>query len=465
MPHRSRHAKLLFTEGNRHLHDGDHDAAEACFIEARALAPDSAEIWANIAFLKERNGLLAEAEACYRHALLLLPDNQKILQNLGLLLLKMRRFGEAELLCRLAVELAGTGELASAWSNLGVLFAVTRREAEAERCYRDAIAVDPGYSKAYFNLSYLLLRQGRMEEGWAMLEYRAQSPALAAYFNCPRWSGEALDGRSLVIVLEAGHGDLIHFCRYVPLLKSVSSTLHITLICHPALKTLLATLAGVDRLYALNDIIPSTRWDYWVPVLSLPGLCGTRLDTIPAPIPYLAADPGRSAYRATHLRTDRLKVGLVWKGNPDFENDLERSLPSLATLDLLAAVPGVQFVSLQKGPGQDDTSAALDLLPLGAGLLDFADTAALIVNLDLVISVDTAVAHLAGALGKPCWVLLPDYRCDWRWLAGRVDTPWYPGIMRLFRQHDAAGWGPLIGTVMRALQRKSEDHMSGDFQC
>ena len=464
MPLPFHHAELLFIEGNRHLHDGDHGTAEACFVQARALAPDRAEIWANLAFLKECTGLLAEAETCYRKALLLLPDNQQIVQNLGLLLLKTRRFAEAERLCRLAVELAGEGELASALSNLGVLLACTKREAEAERCYREAIAVDAAYAKTRVNLSNLLLRQGRMDEGWAMLEYRTQSPVLAAYFNCPRWSGQALDGKSLVIALESGHGDLIQFCRYIPLLKSVCSTLHITLICHPALKTLLATLAGVDRLYALNEVIPPTHWDYWVPVLSLPGLCGTRLDTIPAPIPYLAADPERVAYWAAHLCTDRLKVGLVWKGNPDFENDIERSLPSLATLDLLAAVPGVQFVSLQKGPGQDDTSAALDLLPLGAGLIDFADTAALIVNLDLVISVDTAVAHLAGALGKPCWVLLPDYRCDWRWLAGRVETPWYPGIMRLFRQHDAAEWGPLIGAVASSLQRRSEDHMSGDFQ-
>lgn len=454
--HQFRHAEALFTEGNRHLHDGDLATAEACFIEARALAPDSAEIWANLAFLKEQKGLLPDAEEHYRQALLLSPDNQQILQNLGLLLLKMRRFDEAERLCRRAVELAGTAELASAWSNLGVLLACTKRETEAERCYRDAIAVDAAYAKAHFNLSYLLLRQGRMEEGWSKLEYRAQSPTLAAYFNCPRWTGEALDGKALVIVLEAGHGDLIQFCRYVPLLAAACTGLHITLICHPALKTLLATLSGVDCLYAYDEAIPSTHWDYWVPVLSLPGLCGARIDTIAAPIPYLAADPRRVAYWAAQLRTDRLKVGLVWKGNPDFENDAERSLPSLATLDPLAAVPGVQFVSLQKGPGQDDTSAVLDVLPLGVSLADFADTAALIANLDLVISVDTAVAHLAGALGKPCWVLLPDYRCDWRWLAGRGDTPWYPG-MRLFHQDASGDWTPTVDVLHHALKRVADN--------
>ena len=335
-----------------------------------------------------------------------------------------------------------------------MLFVGTKRETEVECCCRDAIAVDPTYAKAHFNMSYLLLRQGRMEDGWAMLEYRAQSPTLAAYFNCQRWSGEALDGRSLVIVLEAGHGGLIYFCRYVPLLKSVCSTL----ICHRALKTLLAMLSGVDRLYALNEVIPPTRWNYWGPVLSLPGLCGTRVDTIPAPIPYLAAAPERMVYWATHLRTDRLKVGLVWKGNPDFENDLERSLPLLATRDPLAAVPGAQFVSPQKGPAQDDTLAALDLLPLGVGLIDFADTAALIANLDLVISVDTAVSHLACALSKPCWLMLPDYLPDWRWMAGRVDTPWYPGAMRLFREHNATEWGAFDrcgGGIAAEEKRKS----------
>lgn len=456
MSHPSRHAERLFTEGNHHLHDGDHGAAAACFEQARALAPDSAEIWANIAFLKELDGALLDAETCYRHALLLSPGNQQIVQNLGLLLLKMRRFDEAERLCRQAVELAGAGELASAWSNLGVLLACTKRETAAERCYRDAIAVDAGYAKAHFNLSYLLLRQGRMEEGWAKLEYRAQSPTVAAYFNCPRWSAQALAGKALVIVLEAGHGDLIQFCRYIPLLAAASTGLHITLICHPALKTLLATLSGVDCLYAFDEAIPATRWDYWVPVLSLPGLCGTRIDTVPAPVPYLAANRARVAYWAAQLGTDRLKVGLVWRGNPDFENDVDRSLPSLATLDPLAAIPGVQLVSLQKGPGQADTSNALDVLPLGAGLLDFADTAALIANLDLVISVDTAVAHLAGALGKPCWVLLPDYRCDWRWLAGRVDTPWYPEAMRLFRQPAAGDWAAPVAAIVQALRARLE---------
>lgn len=428
-PHARRQAEILFMQANRHLADGDFPGAETCLARASELAPDSAEIWTNLALLKERAGQLAQAEACHRHALALLPGNQQILHNLGLLLFKARRFDEAETLCRLAVDEAADIERAGALSNLGVLLACTGREAQAEHCYRLAIKADAGDAKASFNLSYLLLRQGRMEEGWRMLEYRPQSPTLSAYFNCPRWQGEPLQGKQLVICLEAGHGDLIQFCRYVALLPGAV----ITLICHPALKSLMATLSGVAKLYAFDEQIAPTHWDYWVPVLSLPGLCGTRPDNIPAAIPYLSADPARAASWAARLPAGRMTVGLAWKGNPDFENDADRSLPSLATLEPLGAVAGVQFVSLQKGPGEDDTSAALDLLPLGADLLDFADTAALIASLDLVISVDTAVAHLAGALGKPCWVLLPAYRCDWRWLAGRVDTPWYPA-MRLFRQ-------------------------------
>jgi len=174
---------------------------------------------------------------------------------------------------------------------------------------------------------------------------------------------------------------------------------------------------------------------------------------MPAAIPYLAAEPELVRLWTGRLPQQGLRVGLAWKGNPDFENDADRSLPSLATLAPLAAAGAVHFVSLQKGPGEDEAlnpPAGMSLYAAGPQLRDFADTAAVIANLDLVISVDTAVAHLAGAMGKPCWVLLPDYRCDWRWLTGRNDTPWYP-FMRLFRQSAAGDWAPVIDAVRREL--------------
>ena len=188
--------------------------------------------------------------------------------------------------------------------------------------------------------------------------------------------------------------------------------------------------------------------------MSLPYFCGTRIDNIPAGIPYLAAEPAKAAAWRSQLPASGLRIGLAWKGNPRFENDKDRSLPSLDVLAPLADMAGLNFVSLQKGPGEAEAHcppAGLPVLALGERIEDFSDTAAIIANLDLVISVDSAVAHLAGALGKPCWVLLPDYQTDWRWLTGRHDSPWYPG-MRLFRQPSGGGWEAVVATLAEALR-------------
>lgn len=446
-------AEALFFEGNRLMSAGDAAAAERCYREALALVPDFVEALANLALLREQAGALDEAEAAYRRVIVLDPRGVQNRLNLAVMLGAAKRFAEAEAESFEALRRAPSS--APAWSNYGVLLARLKREAEAENAYRTAIALDPSYAKARFNLAYVLLRQGRFEEGWACLEARDWYQGLALLFPCPRWQGEALEGKSLIIGLEAGHGDMIQFCRYAGLLKARGAA-RVDVLCHPALKALFATLPGVDTVFALDDAVADANWDFWTPPLSLPYHFGTRLETIPADIPYLAADPDRLAkWRA--LLPDEApvrRVGLAWKGNPRFENDADRSLPSLDVLAPLGAVPGVRFVSLQKGVGEDEARhppAGLSILPLGERIADFADTAAIIAQLDLVISVDTAVAHLAGALGKPCWVLLPDYQTDWRWLTGRDDTPWYPG-MRLFRQPAGGGWGAVVGQVVEALR-------------
>jgi len=247
-------------------------------------------------------------------------------------------------------------------------------------------------------------------------------------------------------------GDMLLLCRYVAVLRDLGAA-HVSMLCHAPLKTLLQTLDGLDEVIAIGEAVPAEGRDYWVPVLSLPGLCGTTLETIPSFPSYLSAQPQAVQDWADRLSPARLRVGLAWKGNAQFENDDARSLASLDALAPLGAVEGVQFVSLQKGAGEDEISDAITLAAGGAALGDMADTAALIANLDLVISVDTAVAHLAGALGKPCWLLLPDYLPDWRWLSGRLDSPWYPA-MRLFHQPSIGGWEPLIGHVADELARE-----------
>ena len=425
---------------------GESAAAEDCFLQALMLEPMHGAARANLGYLKEQQGALAEAEFHYRQAIALMPDHAQLHQNLGVLLLKEKRFDESERATRTALELAP--ESASAWSQLGVLLACVKREHEAEQCYRRALTLEPDHARARFNLAYVLLRQGRFEEGWPLLEARWQFDAFAHTFACARWNGEPLYGKSIVIMLEAGQGDMIHFCRYAAQLKK-DAALRVAVICHPALKRLFATLQGVDTIYALDEAIPADGWDYWTHPMRLPSLLGAGAQV---PIPYLAAEPGLARHWAGELPSQGLRVGLAWKGNPDFENDADRSLPSLRTLAPLAAVPA-HFVSLQKGPGEEeamDPPDGMRLYAAGPQLSDFADTAAVIANLDLVISVDTAVAHLAGAMGKPCWLLLPDYRCDWRWMSGRSDTPWYPS-MRLFRQSTAGDWTAVIEAVAREL--------------
>ena len=444
-------AVALFFEGTDCMAAGDVSHAEACFRLALEIAPDFAEVHANLGLLLDKEGAQEAAEVCYRRAIDLNPELAQTYLNLGVLMASQKRFAEAEAAYKQAITC--DPESPVSWSNLGVLLASMRREDEAEECYRTAMALDETYAMARFNLSYLLLRQGRFEEGWQCLEARRWYAALAAYLQVPRWHGEALAGKSIVIGYEAGHGDMIQFCRYADSLKRLGAA-SITLLCHPALKTLFATLDGVDRVIAFNEPTPASGWDVWTPLLSLPYFCQTRIDSIPANIPYLRASPECIQRWTAQLPEGGIRVGLVWKGNPLFENDADRSLPSLAVLAPLWAVAGVRFISLQKGAGEDEVAPVADglsLIQLGAQFEDFADTAAALMSLDLLISVDTATAHLAGALGKPCWVMLPAYQTDWRWLTDRTDSPWYPGTLRLFRQNTMGDWSGVVAEMVAAL--------------
>jgi len=450
-------ASELFLEGNRHLSEGDNLKAEACFREALRLMPDFAEAHTNLGMLLDQRGMPEEAEHHYLRSLALDPAHGETHMNLGALLAGRKRFDEAEAAYRKALELMPDSP--AAWSNLGALQAFRKQEHEAERSYRRAIELDPGNASAHFNLSYLLLRQGRFDEGWYCLEKRRWYVRLEEKLPCPRWGGEPLEGRTLLIGLEAGHGDMIQFCRYASVLKAGGAS-RIEMICHPALKTLFTTLKGVDAVFAADEDFVTRGWDFWTPPLSMPYHCQTRLDSIPADIPYLRADRELSERWSSLLsgkcRPSDVRVGLVWKGNSRFENDADRSLPGLSTLEPLGTVPGVRFFSLQKGAGEDEAASppsGLPLVNLGVKISDFADTAAIVANLDLIISVDTAVAHLAGAMGRDCWVLLPDYMTDWRWMAGRTDSPWYPSVMRLFRQPRMGDWATVAADVREALMK------------
>ncbi len=450
----------------QYLADGDHALAERCFREALRLDPDFAEALTNLALLLDQSGQDAEAEAHYRRSIELRPDYGQTYLNLGVLLARQKRFAQAEAAYRAAIERMPASPIP--WTDLGVLQASLKQEAEAEASYRQALALDADYRPAQFNYAYLFLRRGDLAEGWRHFEARNWYAALEKFLPAPRWRGETLAGKSLLIGIEAGHGDMIQFCRYASVLKRQGAA-RIDIICHPALKTLFARLTDVDAVISLDDPLPETHWDYWSPPMSLPFHCQTRLDSIPADLPYLSAEPGRIEHWAGVLDRRQhpasLYVGLVWKGNPRFENDADRSLPNLSVLADLGKIAEVRFISLQKGAGEDEAAnppASLPLLNLGPQVTDFADMAAIIANLDLVIAVDTAVAHLTGALGKPCWLLLPDYQTDWRWLTGRTDSPWYPQVMRLFRQPQPGNWQTVVDQLGSALRQRVNE--AGDVE-
>jgi Flp pilus assembly protein TadD len=427
--------------------------AEAEYREAVRLRPDFAAAHNYLGNVFRKQGRLAEAEAAYREAVRLRPDYAEAHSNLGVALRDLDHLTEAESACREAVRLRP--DSAEARTNLGNALRDLGRLDEAEAAYREALRLRAGYAEAHNNLGMLLLSLGRFGEGWAEYDWRWQVRGQSRpAFGGPAWGGEPLSGGTLLLWAEQGLGDTLQFVRYAALVKERVGA--IVLECPPALIPLLSHCAGIDRLVGRGAPLPP--FDAHAPLAGLPRLVGTTAETIPAPVPYLAADPERARrWRAELAGLLGYKVGIAWQGNPNIPYDRRRSFP-LAALEPLARLSGVHLVVLQKGHGREQLPAAADwpLTDLAQRLDEeagaFVDTAAVLAGLDLVVTCDSALAHLAGALGAACWVALP-HAADWRWLLGREDSPWYP-TLRLFRQSQPGDWGDVFARMAAALRER-----------
>lgn len=322
---------------------------------------------------------------------------------------------------------------------LGVAL-VERGEAEAGiSSYLRALETDPWHADTRFNYSLALLLLGEFEKGWSEYEWRFKQKKYrdeVLRFASPAWDGSSLEGKSILLRGEQGIGDTIQFVRYAKTIADAGG--RVIIECQPSMKRLLENISEVDSVIGRGEDIPPC--DAHVSLMSLPHVLGTTLETIPDEVPYLSAPEGQTSPGEGDGEGKGIKVGLVWAGNPDHENDRKRSIP-LEKFASVLETGGVRFYGLQVGERKEDIERCGfqgRITDLSGELTDFADTAAAIAHLDLIISVDTAPAHLAWAMGRPVWTLLP-FAPDWRWMLGREDSPWYP-TMRLLRQGSAGDW-------------------------
>ena len=434
---------------------GQTDAALANCREAARLLPELPQAQNNLGNALQEAGHYEEAIESLHAALRIDPNFAQAHNNLGICLWRLGRYDEAADSYRRAIELAP--EMAEGHNNLGSVLRDQGKLDEALECYRRASDLDPNYGAPRWNRSLIWLLQGDFARGWSEYEWRWTMSTFARR-RCtqPVWDGGPLDGKTILLAAEQGLGDTLQFIRYAPLVRQRAARVIVEV--HRPLRRLAKTCPGVDKVIAMGETPPP--FDTYVPLMSLPGLFGTTLETIPAEIPYLHADAELvEQWRPEITSLPGFKVGIAWQGSPQNAMDRERSLP-LRLFERLARVPGVTLVSLQKGAACQQIAEVADrfrLIDFGSRLDEmsgpFMDTAAIMRHLDLVVTCDSALAHLAGALGTPVWVALM-HTPDWRWLLDRGDTPWYP-TARLFRQGRARDWEPVFDEMAAVLAQKT----------
>jgi hypothetical protein len=431
---------------------GRYEEALACYGHALAIRGDIPHIWTNRGRALRNLDRPDEAEPSLREALRLKPDFVSAYTELGLVLDYLGRFEEAEASVRMALRLRPEDALAH--YRLGRILYHLGRAGEAQASFRTALSLRPRILECRWALGQALLMGGQFEEGWKEFEGRWQTEQMAPPFPMPSWNGEAIGDRVILLFADQGHGDTLQFCRYVP--RVAAGARKTILAVQPPLLRLMSRLPGVSEIITQGVQPPS--FDLWCALMSLPYAVGTTLETIPA-APYLSADPADVAqWRERLAGLAGLRVGLCWAGgrsrSPSKNAEDRRRSVSLATLAPFGGISGVQFISLQKGPPADEATCppqGMQFHDFTNDLQDFADTAALIESLDLVISVDTAIAHLAGALGKPVWILNRFDTC-FRWPRDQDGSPWYSSA-RQFRQPTPGDWHSVISRARDALQR------------
>lgn len=416
--------------------------AEECYRVASAHRPDDLELQVNLAFVLARQEKLDAAVNLYQQILRKRPDYPEMHNSLSYIRERQGRLDEAVAAAQRAIEL--NPPFAEGYNNLGIALRSQHRLDEACDSFRQALTLSPEFPLAEFNLGTTHLLSGNYREGWQGFEQYARIAESPLQLEQPCWAGAAMPGRRLLIHADQGFGDTLQFARFLPMTKERSQA-HVIVQCQPELRSLFVEHPGIDELVVPAEKPPEC--DQQIALTSLAALFEVELNTIPADVPYLHAATELSDELQELLAAapdNALKVGLAWQGNPQQARDLLRSCP-LQHFRQLFDVEAASFFSLQTGEAADSLSRdepPPQIADVGSKLRDFGDTAAVLQELDLLITVDTAVAHLAGALGRPVWTLLC-HTPDWRWLLERTDSPWYP-TMRLFRQ---AEWGDWQGTL------------------
>lgn len=451
----SEDAAANFHLGRLFREQGDLAKAAKHFSKAVEAFPDFAEAQNNLGLVMQAQGDHAGAEAAFKRALQAAPEMAAVHNNLGNTRLQQGNMELALACFRKAVKLSP--DLAAAWNNLGETCYRLQLLDEAEAAYRKALAIDPGQGEAELNLGILLLLRGDFAEGWKYYERRWDMPHVRAKrprFTQPEWAGEPLDGKTLLVYVEQGMGDNLQFIRFLRVLRDRYPSARIYYWGLRPLTRLFAEFAADCKVEILPETIPGgvPQIDYHIALLSIPRHLGTTLDTIPPQDPPL--QPPEELVARWRERLSGLKgkkVGLVWASGETYLFHMFRTM-RLAQLKPLLDIEGISWVSLQKGGASQQIEAeglAGRIYDAMGEVEDFADTAAIIANLDLVLSVDTSVAHLAGAMGAPVW-LLDRFDTDWRWLLNRSDSPWYPSL-RIFRQTSFANWDSVVSEVHSAL--------------